>query len=132
MNEGETELLAAIGRVVRVFDALGVEYLVGGSIASSLFGEPRQTIDADLIARLFGRHAEPLAQRLAGEFYADALTIRTAIDNQTCFNLIHLQSMTKVDVFVRWRDPFGQSQLARRQRKSVGESAPLELYFASA
>lgn len=132
MNEGETELLAAIDRVVRVFDALGVEYLVGGSIASSLFGEPRQTIDADLIARLFRRHAEPLAQRLAGEFYADALTIRTAIENQTCFNLIHLQSMTKVDVFVRWRDPFGQSQLARRQRKSVGESAPLELYFASA
>jgi cysteine synthase len=40
--------------------------------------------------------------------------------------------MTKVDVFVRWRDPFGQSQFARRQKKSVGQTPPLELFFASA
>ena len=40
--------------------------------------------------------------------------------------------MTKVDVFVRWRDPFARSQFARRQKKSVGQSAPLELFFASA
>ena len=47
MNEGETELLAAVLRVVEAFDALGLDYLVGGSIASSVFGEPRQTVDAD-------------------------------------------------------------------------------------
>ncbi len=51
MNEGGTELLAAIVRVVRTFEALGVDYLVGGSVASSLFGEPRLTVDADLVAR---------------------------------------------------------------------------------
>ena len=60
MNEGETELLAAVARIVAAFDALDVDYLVGGSVASSLFGEPRQTLDADLVARLLGRHAEPL------------------------------------------------------------------------
>lgn len=68
MNEGETELLASVARVIRVFDELGVDYLVGGSIASSVFGEPRQTVDADLVARLFGRHAEPLVTRLSEEF----------------------------------------------------------------
>ena len=52
MNEGGTELLAAIVRVVRAFEALGVDYLVGGSVASSVFGEPRLTVDADLVARL--------------------------------------------------------------------------------
>jgi len=131
MNEGETELLATVARIIRVFDELGVDYLVGGSIASSVFGEPRQTVDADLVARLLGRHAEPLAARLSGEFYADLTNIRSAIESQGCFNLIHLETMTKVDVFVRWRSPFGQSQLARRQKKSVGESRPLELFFAS-
>lgn len=96
MPEADTELLTAVARVVEAFDALGVDYLMGGSVASSVFGEPRQTLDADLVARLFGQHA-----------------------------------MTKVDVFVRWRDPFGQSQFARRQKKSVGQAAPLELFFAS-
>jgi hypothetical protein len=132
MNEGETELLAAVARIVAAFQALGVDYLVGGSVASSVFGEPRQTVDADLLARLNGRHAEPLVARLSGEFYADLPAIVTAIQDQGSFNLIHLETMTKVDVFVRWRDPFGQSQFARRQKKSVGQVAPLELFFATA
>ena len=131
MNEGETELLLAVGRVVAAFDTLGVEYLVGGSVASSVFGEPRQTLDADLVARLFGRHAKPLVERLGKEFYADLATIETAIQSQGSFNLIHLETVTKVDVFVRWRDPFGQSQFARRQKKMVGQISPQELYFAS-
>lgn len=132
MNEADTELLVAVARVVAAFDALGVDYLVGGSVASSVFGEPRQTVDADLVARLLGRHAEPLVAQLSGEFYADPAAIVAAIQNQGCFNLIHLSTMTKVDVFVRWRDAFGQSQFARRQKKSVGQAAPLELFFATA
>src|SRR6266705_3406337 len=110
MNEGETELLAAVARVVGVFDELGVDYLVGGSIASSVFGEPRQTVDADLVARLLGRHAVPFVSRLSREFYVDLASITAAIQSQGCFNVIHLQTMTKVDVFIRWRTAFGESQ----------------------
>ena len=132
MNEGETELLGAIARVVRAFDSLGVDYLVGGSVASSVFGEPRLTVDADLVARLLGRHAEPLVKNLAGEFYADLPSIVSAIQRQGLFNLIHLDTMSKVDVFVNWRSPFGEAQFSRRQKKSVGQVMPLELYFASA
>ncbi len=132
MNEGETDLLAAVALVVRTFEDLGVDYLIGGSVASSVFGEPRQTVDAGLVARLLGRHAEPLVQQLAGEFYADLPAILAAIQKQSSFNLIHLETMTKVDVFVSWRSAFGQSQFSRRQKKTVGQFPPLELYFASA
>lgn len=132
MNEGETDLLAATARVVRAFDSLGVDYLVGGSVASSVFGEPRLTVDADLVARLLGQHAEPLVKNLTGEFYADLPAIASAIQNQGSFNLIHLETMSKVDVFVNWRSPFGEIQFSRRQKKSVGQVAPLELFFASA
>lgn len=132
MNEGETDLLAAVALVVRTFEDLGVDYLIGGSVASSVFGEPRQTVDADLVARLLGRHAEPLVQQLAGEFYADLPAILAAIQKQSSFNLIHLETVTKVDVFVSWRSAFGQSQFSRRQKKTVGQFPPLELYFASA
>jgi hypothetical protein len=132
MNEGETELLAAVALVVQAFENIGVDYLIGGSVASSVFGEPRQTVDADLVARLLGRHAEPLVKQLAGKFYADLPVILGAIQNQSSFNLIHLETMTKVDVFVSWRSAFGQSQFSRRQKKTVGQYPPLELYFASA
>ena len=62
MSEADTELLAAVARVVAAFEALEVDYFVGGSVASSVFGEPRQTVDADLVAR----HAWP-ACRTVGE-----------------------------------------------------------------
>jgi hypothetical protein len=61
---------------------------VGGSIASSVFGEPRQTVDADLVARVLPRHAEPLAARLSVGFYADLMSIRPAIESQGCFSQI--------------------------------------------
>src|SRR5438093_2250369 len=79
MNEGQTDLLRAVGRVVAVFDALGIDYLVGGSIASSIFGEPRQTVDADLLARILGRHARLLVERLSNEFYIDIDMILSAV-----------------------------------------------------
>jgi len=131
MSEAQTELLAAVARVVSAFNALGIEYLIGGSVASSVFGEPRQTMDADLLARVLGRHAEPLFSALCGEFYVDLGTIQGAIERQSSFNVIHLETMSKVDVFVSWRTPFGQSQFVRRQKMALGESLSPEFFFAS-
>ena len=128
---GQSEILGAVAKVVRAFEELGIEYLVGGSVASSLFGEPRQTIDADLLARVLGRHAEPLAERLSAEFYVEAPAILAAILDQGSFNMIHLATMAKVDVFVGWRTPFAQSQFGRRQKKVIGQES-IELFFASA
>jgi hypothetical protein len=85
MNGG-SELLSALARVTRALDDLGIEYFVGGSVASSVFGEPRQTIDADLITRVLGRHTSPLVERLSPEFYIDGSAILTAIQNQSAFN----------------------------------------------
>src|SRR5438309_121226 len=101
----EIELFAALRPVVRAFDQLGVEYFVGGSVASGVLGEPRQTLDADLIARLLGVQAGALVECLAGAYYADLPSIISAIERQASFNLIHLQTMVKVDVYVAWRSP---------------------------
>lgn len=131
MNEGETELLAAVARVVSIFEELGIDYFIGGSIASSLFGEPRQTLDADLVAKVLARNVSMLVERFASDFYADSGAILSAIERQSCFNVIHLDTMTKVDVFVSWRTPFAQSQFLRRQRKAVGDVRPVEFFFAS-
>jgi hypothetical protein len=82
-------------------------------------------------ARLFGRHAGPLVEKLSNDFYADLPSIVAAIQSQGSFNLIHLGTMTKVDIFVRWRDPFAQSQFERRSRKAIGKPQPIDLFFAS-
>jgi hypothetical protein len=131
MNPHDLELFAAVRHVVAAFDALGVEYFVGGSVASMVFGEPRLTVDVDIVARLLGRHARPLVERLGHGFYAELPSIEAAIKDGSAFNLIHLETMVKVDVYVAWRSEFAQSQFARRLRRNVGTDEPLEICLAT-
>ncbi len=131
MNPHDLELFAALRLVVTAFADLGVPYFVGGSIASMVFGEPRLTVDADIVARLLGRHAEPLVERLGSGFSADLPAIQAAIQSGSSFNLIHLETMVKADVYVAWRSGFARSQFARRIIRNVGTREPLELYLAT-
>jgi hypothetical protein len=107
--------LAVASLVARALDDLGVPYFVGGSLASTVHGEPRFTRDADLVAELQPRHAEPLAQALAPTFYADAESIQRAIARKGSFNVIHLETAFKVDIFVSKLRPFDRSSFARRE-----------------
>lgn len=131
MTAQEPELVAALRPVVTAFEALGIPYCVGGSVASGVFGEPRQTLDADLVAAVVGKHVGPLAGRLKDVYYVDEPMMLRAIAAQSSFNLIHLPTMLKVDVFVSWRSEFARSQFDRRIRASISKEAPLEVYLAS-
>ncbi len=74
----------------------------------------RATADTDLVADLRLEHAEPLAQALIDVFYVDAESIRDAVRRRRSFNVIHLETMFKVDVFVRKQRPFAQAQFEHR------------------
>ncbi len=98
----------------RHFDALGVVWLVGGSVASSLLGEPRATADVDLVADLRLEHVEALHSRLSGTYYIDDDVVRWAVKTRRTFNVIHLESMLKVDIYCSTNDALSRTQLERR------------------
>jgi hypothetical protein len=127
-----TEQIAVTLAVVDALDALGVPYAIGGSFASALHGVMRATMDADLVADLRLEHVEPLAQALGDAFYADAEMMRDAVGRHGSFNLIHLDTMFKVDVFVARPRPFDRSQLARRQLYLLSEDPERYAYVTSA
>jgi hypothetical protein len=101
--------------VIDTLRDLGINSVIGGSLASAAYGMARSTLDADLIADIRREHVSALAQALQPAFYADETAIAEAVQRQTSFNLIHLESMFKVDVFIASARPFGRQQLARRQ-----------------
>jgi hypothetical protein len=127
-----TEQIAVTLAVVDALDTLGVVYAIGGSFASALHGVMRATMDADLVADLHLEHVEPLAQALGDAFYADAEMMRDAIRRHGSFNLIHLDTAFKVDVFVARPRPFDRSQLARRQLHLLSEDPDRHAYVTSA
>lgn len=100
--------------VVKIFDSLQIPYFIGGSMASAFHGVARSTLDADLVVDLQMMHVEKLVKTLGDDFYADEELIRDAIHHQSSFNLIHLATMFKVDVFIRKDRPFDTVQFQRR------------------
>lgn len=117
--------------VIDALEALGVPYLLGGSMASALYGVPRATLDADIIADLKPEHVELFTQELNAAFYVDAESIREAIRHQRSFNVIHLQTMFKVDIFVRKARGFDQAQFARRMTALLTSDPARTAYVAS-
>jgi hypothetical protein len=77
-----------LGRVASALDQLGVEWAIGGSVASSVHGEPRSTNDVDIIAKLRPFHARKFVQALGDDFYAVESVVAEAIDDNRSFNVI--------------------------------------------
>ncbi|HEX9189707.1 MAG TPA: hypothetical protein VGB87_21715 [Vicinamibacteria bacterium] len=100
------DLRAALGPVLAALRGLGVRHYVGGSIASSAHGVPRASIGADVVAELEPRHAAPFVAALRGAYYVAEERVRDAVARRRSFNLIHLETMVKVDVFVSRDRPF--------------------------
>lgn len=124
--------LQVVAALARVFDALQVRYLVGGSIASSFYGIPRATQDVDLVAEIGPAHVEAISTALAGQFYVDASMIRDAIRHGASFNVIHLASMFKADVFLFKDEAWFREEMARaRTERLDSPDGPVTIRFAS-
>jgi hypothetical protein len=106
-------------KIADVFDQLGIAYFIGGSFASTIHGLPRATRDVDFIADIKAEHVDAFVAALEAEFYLDAKTIHSAITHQRSFNVIHLDTIFKADVFVLAASPWAQNQLQRRELKPI-------------
>lgn len=118
--------------VVKELEALGIPYFIGGSLASAIHGVFRATADVDIVADMRLQHAEPLTQALEPAFYVQADDIRDAIRGRSSFNLIHFETMFKVDIFVFKGRPFDKAQFERRASQIVVTDSEHAAYFASA
>ena len=114
--------------VVRHLDAMGIPHTIGGSIASSFAGEPRSTVDIDIVVALEERHVDALAAALSAEFYLDADALRRAVRTRSSANLIHQATQLKVDLFVAGGTPLDARQIARRQAVDLGDGRRLYVH----
>jgi len=126
------EPIAVTLLVIDALDALDVPYLIGGSLASAVHGVLRATMDTDLVADLRLEDAEPLARALGGAFYVDAESIREAVLHESSFNVIHLETTFKVDVFIVKKRPFHRSQMERRIAQVIATDPERTAYVATA
>ena len=102
MNDFDPVELAAL--IAEAFEQLGVRYLLGGSLASTALGEPRATLDVDMVADLDAENVVAWLVALGDDFVGDREWIVQEVERRGSFQLIHSSTMTRIDVFVpEWK-----------------------------
>lgn len=114
--------------VTGVFDRLGIVHTIGGSVAASFAGEPRTSIDIDIVAALGESHIPALMAALSPDFYVDDEALRRAVRARTSANLVHHETQVKIDIFVAGGTPLDEQQLARRRAVDVGGGRILHVH----
>jgi hypothetical protein len=108
-----SDIVQATRPLVKLLEQHSIRYYIGGSVASSAHGLPRTTIDVDIVVDLTHAHVEIIVEALQGNFYIDGEVIHTAIDNETSFNIIHLETFIKLDIFILKSTPYDQMVIRR-------------------
>lgn len=114
----DTRLVSALSPLVDAFEELGVAYELG-SVASSVHGVPRSSLDIDILAALEPNHVSVLVEKLEGAYYVSSTRVTDAVELESSFNVIHLKTMFKVDIFIARSNAFRRSSLQRRKLEGL-------------
>lgn len=126
-----TDILAALNPVVEAFEKLSIPYHIGGSVASSIYGMARATMDVDIVADIKKHNVPKLIKLLQDRYYIDDDIIIEAIQTTSTFNLIHFETAIKIDVFICKDEPYHREALERRVKDRLDEESDFEYYFSA-
>lgn len=127
----DSEIETTIRPLIEVFDELNIAYHIGGSVASSVFGIARSTMDVYMVAAVAMQHAQALVKRLEPVYYISETAIIEAVSRKSSFNLVHLETMMKVDVFILKNRSFDQKAFQRRRKDHLDAENPERMYYIS-
>lgn len=119
MSMNVSEIMQALLPLVEVLEQLGVAYHLGGSVASSLYGEARPTQDVDIVADMQLQHVRTFVKQLETSYYVDEDTVRDAIQRRSSFSVIFTDSMMKIDIFLPKARAFDRQELAGVRRQPL-------------
>jgi hypothetical protein len=126
---GSFDFLPVLSEVIDAFEAHGIAYHIGGSVASSALGAFRTTMDVDLVADIRAGHAEVLVESLQPHFYIETEDILQAIAQKSSFNVIHTGTGYKVDVFVLRSEPYDREAFLRADLLPLDDAEDARVFF---
>lgn len=108
--------IAVALEVSAILERHRIPYVIGGSVASTLFGEPRATMDVDFAVQLETELVHPLASALEADFHVQREAMLEATERHSMCNIIHRRSMLKVDMHIRPPEGIYAEEIRRARR----------------
>ena len=117
-------LVELFRRFAHPLNELALPYMATGAVAAIVYGEPRLTLDLDLVLALAPRDAAEFAAAFpADEFYVppvEAIQREAERPEHGHFNLLHHDSGLRADIYLASNDPLDVWGLAHRRQEMVG------------
>jgi hypothetical protein len=110
------EELELLKNIARRLDKAGIEYMMTGSMAMSFYSNPRMTRDIDVVVNITQIDAKRFAALFKNDFYVDETVIAQAVRDKGMFNIVHNESIIKVDFIIRKDESYREEEFARRKR----------------
>src|SRR5947209_6066004 len=98
------------------FEQAGVPYMLTGSMAMNYYAQPRMTRDIDVVIAIGPEDVDRLATLFRPDYYVSEENIRESLAHESIFNLIHQESVIKVDCIIRKRTEYRRVEFERRQK----------------
>lgn len=95
--------------------------MLTGSVAMNYYAQPRMTRDIDLVIKLASEQIDLLIGMFETDYYVERLTVARAIAQRSMFNLVHNETIIKLDCIVLKNDRYRQQEFARRRLVSLGD-----------
>lgn len=119
MSPAEVSAISVALEVAAAIEGAGGSYFVGGSVASSLQGEPRSTNDIDIVLTLPLGRIDAFVKALGARFQVDLDMLRDALLHGRSCNIFFLPAVMKVDLFAVGPAPYDEIEFSRRRRIAV-------------
>lgn len=113
--------LAVLSDVVSRLESAGFDYMLTGSIAMNYYAEPRMTRDIDIVVALGNTDTDKVIEIFKDVYYLSPDAVFDAVRDNKMFNLVHFESVVKVDLIVRKETNYRRLEFARRQQIRIGE-----------
>ena len=100
-------------------DGAAIAYMLTGSMAMNYYAQPRMTRDIDIVVELQPADAERMVQLFSPDYYVSREAVDRSIAGQSLFNLIHHESVIKVDCIIRKQSEYRLTEFNRRGRIKI-------------
>ena len=118
MIESELDVLRDVSRRL---DSAGLAFMLTGSMAMNYYVQPRMTRDIDLVVNIGPDQVDHVVELFKDDYYVDRVAVSKAVAQRSIFNIIHNQTIIKLDCIILKNDPYRQEEFARRRRITIGD-----------
>lgn len=106
-------------KIIPLLETAGINYMLTGGLAVSMWGRPRSTADIDIVIEIEPKDKKNIFNLFKKDFYISEEALDMAISKQSQFNIIDFESGSKVDFYVRGNDSYEQNRFKRKKRQNI-------------